>query len=145
MLNGVREFLAKLDAAIDDTMQGPVTDGAKKAIQESTHSNVYGAYSPEFESRRMEGGGIADPGNMTANYGGKTLVITDDAPWQQLYGGTVPGGKLSEAIASGDARYNMGKAGPRPFMSQAEQDYAGSGQFSQDMAAGLRTHGFKVI
>ena len=87
-------------------------------------------------------GGIADPGNMTVNYGGMTLTITDDAPWQQLWGGTVPGERLAEAIASGDSRYNMGKAGPRPFHQEAERQFAGSGEFDRLLAQGLRAHGF---
>lgn len=144
MLNGVREFLAKLDAAIDDTMQGPVADGAKEALRDAAYRQVYDTYTPEFMSRRGSGGGIADTGNMTVNYGGKLLTITDDAPWQHLWGGAVPGERLAEAIAQGSTRYNMGKAGARPFHQEAEREFSGSGEFEHLLAQGLRAHGFKV-
>ena len=91
MLADLAAFVSKLEAAIDDTMQGAVAEGAKEALQEAAYRQVYDTYTPQFLSRRGNAGGIADPGNMTVNYGGMTLTITDDAPWQQLWGGTVPG------------------------------------------------------
>lgn len=141
----IAAFVAKLDAAIDSTMQSEVAEGAKKALRTAAYSEVYGAYSPSFMSRRMDGGGLADMGQMDVSYGGKTLTIQDMAPWQQLYGGTVPGGRLAEAIASGDSRYHFGKAGPRPFHQEAEQQFAASGEFENLLAAGLRAAGFKVL
>lgn len=142
MLADLAAFVSKLEAAIDDTMQGAVAEGAKEALQEAAYRQVYDTYTPQFLSRRGNVGGIADPGNMTVNYGGMTLTITDDAPWQQLWGGAVPGERLAEAIASGDSRYNMGKAGPRPFHQEAERQFAGSGEFDRLLAQGLRAHGF---
>ena len=41
-------------------------------------------------------------------------------------------------------RYNMGKAGPRPFHQEAERQFAGSGEFERLLAQGLRAHGFAV-
>lgn len=141
----VAEFAAALDAAVDSAMENEVKDGAKEALQESAYQNVYN-YSPRvLVSRRGAGGGIADLGNMTANYGGGTLTIQDDAPWQQLWGGAVPGGRLAEALASGSRRYNFHLAGPRPFHEEAERMYAGSGQFEADLAAGLRARGISVF
>ncbi len=137
----IADFLAKLDAAIDQVMQTEVADGAKEALQEAVERNVYGAYAPTFLSRRKAAGGLADTGNMTVQYGGKVLTITDDAPWQQLWGGKVPGERLAEAIASGASQYNMHRAGPRPFHGKAEQEY-GSGGFGRDLMAGLRARGF---
>lgn len=144
MIKDLAAFSAKLDAAIDAAMQGTVADGAKEALQEAAYQQVYDTYTPEFMSRRGSGGGIADPGNMTVNYGGKTLTITDDAPWQQLWGGPTPGEKLAEGIASGSSRYNMGAAGPRPFHEEAEKQFAGSGEFERRLAQGLRAFGFSV-
>ena len=138
-------FMARLDSAIDSTMKGPVLDGAKKQLRAAAYSEVYGAYSPEFYSRRMDGGGLADMGNMQNVYGDKTLLITDEAPWQQLYGGAVPGGFLADAIANGDARYHFQKAGPRPFHEEAEKEFAASGEFERLLADGLRAHGFTVL
>ncbi len=137
-------FKAKLDAAIDDTMQGPVLDGAKKFLRAAVYSEVYGAYSPEFYSRRMDGGGLADMGNMRDDYGDKTLQIQDIATWQHLYGGEYPAGRLAEAIANGDASYYFHRAGPRPFHEEAEKEFAASGEFERLIASGLRAHGFVV-
>lgn len=137
-------FSAKLDNAIDSAMTGPVLEGAKKALRAAAYSEVYGAYFPQFFSRRMDSGGLADMGNMEHVYGDKTLVITDDAPWQQLYGGMRPGERLAEAIAKGDARYHFAKAGPRPFHATAEHEFAASGQFEFLLGGALRAAGFKV-
>lgn len=144
-MSDLAAFMAKLDAAIDSTMQSEVAEGAKKALIAAAYSEVYGAYSPEFFSRRMDAGGLSDVGQMETSYGGKTLTVQDMASWQQLYGGSAPGGRLAEAIASGDSRYHFHKAGPRPFHEEAEQQFAASGEFGRLLAAGLRAAGFKVL
>lgn len=144
-MSDLAAFMAKLDAAIDSTMQSEVAEGAKKALRAAAYSEVYGAYSPEFFSRRMDAGGLSDVGQMETSYGGKTLTVQDMASWQQLYGGSAPGGRLAEAIASGDSRYHFHKAGPRPFHEEAEQQFAASGEFERLLAAGLRAAGFKVL
>lgn len=144
-MSDLAAFMAKLDAAIDSTMQSEVAEGAKKALRAAAYSEVYGAYSPEFFSRRMDAGGLSDVGQMETSYGGKTLTVQDMASWQQLYGGSAPGGRLAEAIASGDSRYHFHKAGPRPFHEEAEQQFAASGEFGRLLVAGLRAAGFKVL
>lgn len=144
-MSDLAAFMAKLDAAIDSAMQNEVAEGAKEALRDAAYSEVYGAYTPTFFNRRMDAGGLSDVGQMQTSYGGKTLTVQDMAPWQQLYGGSVPGGRLAEAIASGDSRYHFHKAGPRPFHEEAEQRFAASGEFGNLLAAGLRAAGFKVL
>ena len=144
-MSDLAAFMAKLDAAIDSTMQSEAAEGAKKALRAAAYSEVYGAYSPEFFSRRMDAGGLSDVGQMETSYGGKTLTVQDMASWQQLYGGSAPGTRLAEAIASGSAAYHFHKAGPRPFHEEAEQQFAASGEFGRLLAAGLRAAGFKVL
>ena len=141
----IAAFNAKLDATIDSVMQGEVAEGAKKALRATAYSEVYAAYSPAFMSRRMDSGGLADVGQMEATYGDKTLTIQDMASWQQLYGGSAPGGRLAEAIASGDSRYHFDKAGPRPFHEEAEREFSASGEFENLLVAGLRAAGFKIL
>lgn len=141
----IAAFMARLNTAIDSTMQGPVADGAKKQLRASVYSEVYGAYSPEFYSRRMDGGGLSDMSQMRVDYGDKTLQIQDIATWQHLYGGEYPAGRLAEAIASGDSIYHFHRAGPRPFHKEAEQEFAASGEFERLLADGLRAHGFIVL
>ncbi len=144
-MSDLAAFMAKLDAAIDSAMQNEVAEGAKKALRAAAYSEVYGAYSPEFFSRRMDAGGLSDVGQMETSYGGKTLTVQDMASWQQLYGGSAPGTRLAEAIASGSAAYHFHKAGPRPFHEEAEQQFAASGEFGRLLAAGLRAAGFKAL
>lgn len=137
-------FKARLDSAIDSTMQGPILDGAKKFLRAAVYSEVYASYFPEFYSRRMDGGGLASMNLMEHTYSDKTLQIKDMAGWQQLYGGPAPGGRLAEAIASGDQRYYFNRAGARPFHEEAESQFASSGEFERLLASGLRAHGFVV-
>lgn len=144
-MSDLAAFMAKLDAAIDSTMQSEVAKGAKEALRDAAYSEVYGAYTPIFFNRRMDAGGLSDVGQMETSYGGKTLTVQDMASWQQLYGGSAPGTRLAEAIASGSAAYHFHKAGPRPFHEEAEQQFAASGEFGRLLAAGLRAAGFKVL
>lgn len=144
-MSDLAAFMAKLDAAIDSAMQSEVAEGAKKALRDAAYSEVYGAYTPIFFNRRMDAGGLSDVGQMETSYGGKTLTVQDMASWQQLYGGSAPGTRLAEAIASGSAAYHFHKAGPRPFHEEAEQQFAASGEFGRLLAAGLRAAGFKVL
>ena len=144
-MSDLAAFMAKLDAAIDSAMQNEVAKGAKEALRDAAYSEVYGAYTPIFFNRRMDAGGLSDVGQMEASYGGKTLTVQDMASWQQLYGGSAPGTRLAEAIASGSAAYHFHKAGPRPFHEEAEQQFAASGEFGRLLAAGLRAAGFKVL
>ena len=144
-MSDLAAFMAKLDAAIDSAMQNEVAKGAKEALRDAAYSEVYGAYTPIFFNRRMDAGGLSDVGQMETSYGGKTLTVQDMASWQQLYGGSAPGARLAEAIASGSAAYHFHKAGPRPFHEEAEQQFAASGEFGRLLAAGLRAAGFKVL
>ena len=134
-------FSAKLDAAIDTAMQGPVLDGAKEQIQQTAMTQVY-SYPPKFYSRRMSGGGLIAEENLQGTYGDKELTIHNIAGWQHLYGGAYPGDELAEAIAAGDSRYNFGKAGARSFMPEAERDFAP--EFERIIAGALSGAGFKV-
>lgn len=139
----IAAFSAKLDAAIDSAMQGPVLDGAKEAIQKSAFSNVYSAYSPKFVSRRMSGGGLGDTGEYVGAYGDKELTIHNTTPWQHLYGGAYPGEELAEAIASGSAQYHFQNAGARSWMPEAERDFAP--EFERIIAGSLSAAGFSVL
>lgn len=133
--------VASIDRAIESALQIEVADAVKKALVESAYENVYNAYTPEFLSRRYGDGGIADEDNINVTASGNELTASDDAPWQQLWGGTVPSGRLAEAIAEGDPRYNMGNAGPRPFHESAKRQLIDSGEAERALRAGLARQG----
>ena len=139
----IAAFSAKLDAAIDSAMQGPVLDGAKDAIWLASLRYVYAPYTPKFYSRRMSGGGLASPDTKKGDYNDKTLVIRDETKWQQLYEGARPSEKLAEAIASGSARYHFQNAGSRSFMPEAEREFGP--EFERIIAAALSAAGFAVL
>lgn len=138
----IAAFSAKLDAAIDEAMQGPVLDGAKEQIQDTARTRVYSAYQPRFYSRRMMSGGLMDEGNLQGDYGNKTLTIKDTAGWQHLYGGAYPGEELAEAIAAGAPQYHFADAGARSFMPEAEQEF--KPKFERILGDALRGAGFRV-
>jgi hypothetical protein len=135
----IAAFVARLDAAIDGAMQGPVLDGAKEQIQRTAMTQVY-SYTPKFYSRRMSGGGLIAEENLISTYGDKELDIHNVAPWQHLKGGRYPGEELAEAIAAGSERYNFKKAGARSFMPEAERDFAP--EFERIIAGEIRAAGF---
>ena len=135
----IATFVARLDAAIDSAMQGPVLDGAKKQIQKTAEERVY-SYPPVFDHRRMYGGGLIADENLLSAYGDKELTIYNVASWQQLYGGAYPGEELAEAIAAGSPQYHFGNAGARSFMPEAEQEF--KPEFERILGDALRAAGF---
>ncbi len=142
--------LQNLDAMIEDALKNEVADAVKEAIVESARQNVYDVYSPKFRSRRGDAtgdyygrttGGITDKESIIIEVHGTELIASDNAAWQQLWGGTIPSGRLAEAIASGDKRYNMQNAGPRPFHEKAKQELISSGIAENALRRGLERQG----
>jgi hypothetical protein len=138
----LQNFMDDLDSAISGVMQTDVAEIIKAEISESAKENVYPAYEPRFYSRRMGEGGVMDTRTMEQSYDGsqpdaKTLVVSSGAPWQQLWGGTVPMDDLSDAIETGTKKYNMAKAGPRPFYGPAERHLAETGLIDAVLEKGV--------
>ena len=153
-LNDVIRKYASLEAAIESALDVEVREVVKAAVSEAALREVYESYTPEFFSRRdptqgggvaqeqgMIGHGITDPDSVTITVRGNELVAEDNAGWQQLWGGPVPSGRLAEAIATGDPRYNMGKAGPRPFHDKAKQIAIESGAVEKALRQVLKRQG----
>ena len=139
-------FENNLSSAIDDVMQKDIENAVKSAISSHVDSDVYKAYTPQFENRRgtsLGSGGIGDTGAMESDYDSatKTLIVRDKAVWQQLWGGSYPSSDLADAVEKGTAKFNMKKAGKRPFAKNAEKDY-GKQHFDLDLQNGLKRHGF---
>ena len=149
------EKYAKLESAIENALKNEVAEVVKGALAQAAIEEVYDTYTPEFLSRRdpvhgggiagRTGGGITDTRMMHVEAVGNMLTVSDDAPYQQLWGGTRPTTpRLAEAIATGDPRFHMENAGPRPFHEKAKRKVIDSGDAEKALIAGLKRQGFDV-
>ena len=149
-LSEVITRLTNIDKAIEDALNNEVADVVKEAIVNTARTNVYDAYpNPRYLDRRDGAGGILDKESIAIEVRNETLTAKDTSPgvrgdkgWQQRLGGAVPSGRLAEAIASGDDRYNMGRAGPRPFHEDAERRVISDGSAADALKRGLERQGY---
>lgn len=133
----IAAFNARLDAAIENTMQTDVLDAAKAEIVNQLNSYTWTmSRGPETGSE-----GLRDReqmvGSVWQNGDEIILEITDEADFQT--GALNAGDTLDEVVTRGDAAYRMPR--PRPFMGPAE-DALGQGAFEQALEKGLRERGF---
>ena len=135
--------VANLDSAIENALENEVADVIKNYLVESAYQNVYETYTPEFYSRRFGDGGILDTRSIKITVSGNELIASDDADWQNLWGDNSyhPAKRLAQAIADGDPRFNMDKAGPRPFHEDAKRAAIESGEIERALKAGLARQG----
>lgn len=140
-LSDIIKKVSVLEKEISEALRVEVAEVVRDAIIKCARENVYDAYSPKFVSRRNGSGGILDPNSITIKVEGTELTATDDATWQHLWGGKYPNGRLAEAIASGDRRFNMQNAGPRPFHEKAKADLITSGAIEDALRRGLARQG----
>lgn len=147
-LSNMIRKVSSLDGAIEDALRHEVSDVIRQFIVDAAYENVYEAYEPEFYNRRNGNGGILDKDSITVEVIGNELIAMDTKAgtagyrgWQQLWGGDIPEGRLAEAIATGDERYNMEEAGPRPFHEKAKQMALESGQVEEALRRGLLRQG----
>lgn len=153
-LNDVINKYGSLELAIQSALDVEVREVVKAAVAEAALQEVYEAYTPQFFSRRdpvygggeahiqgQRGHGITDPESVVIHVSGNELTAEDNADWQHLWGGQKPSGRLAEAIATGDPRFNMGNAGPRPFHDKAKQIAIESGAVEKALRQGLKRQG----
>ena len=147
-LSNMINKISTLDGAIEDALKHEVADVIRQFIVDAAYENVYETYEPEFYNRRNGNGGILDKDSITVEVVGNELTAMDTEAgkkgprgWQQLWGGDVPPGRLAEAIATGDERYNMEEAGPRPFHEDAKKRAIESGEVEDALRRGLLRQG----
>ena len=150
----VKKYSA-LDLAITNALENEVAEVVRAAVSEAAIQEVYETYFPDFLSRRdpqygggdtsasRRGHGITDPNSVEITVNGNELIAKDNPDWQQLYGSRTwrPATRLAEAIATGDARYHMEKAGPRPFHDTAKHIAIESGAVERALREGLKRQG----
>lgn len=151
-INEAMQKISRLKSAVHDALENEVADVVKNYLVESAYENVYEAYTPEFYSRRygtknkpdQKNGGIMDKESVKIDVHDTTLTAKDEADWQQLWGGTRPSGMLADAIATGDSRFYMGNAGPRPFHEEAARMAVESGEVEDALRNGLERQGYQI-
>ena len=142
MEKDLQDYLDRLDTAIESVMMNEMTNTIQAEIKAHAETDVY-SYKPRFESRRKENGGIIDRDNLDAKYEfqTRTLTVTEEAPFQQLFGGERPTyTSLGDVIESGNEAFYMKRAGKRPFMQNAERDI-GNKTADKVLTAGLKSRG----
>ena len=135
MLSQFTPWYQNLLTAVTDALSGPVQDGLKQKIRERAQKNVYDAYDGGGYRR----GQIGAAQNLEAEVLFHQLRITNVTPPQ---GGAARATETS-FVEGGYANYNQ--PFPRPFMDEALEEYTGSGQAQEDLAAALRSKGFTVV
>lgn len=148
-LSEVITKLTNIENAVDDALNTEVADVVKDAIVESARTNVYDVYEPKFLHRRNGNGGILDKNAIEIEVRDNKLTakstqagVKGPKGWQQLLGGNVPSGRLAEAIASGEKRFNMNRAGPRPYHEDAEQRVVADGSVEDALKRGMARQGY---
>lgn len=144
-----------IEEKIDNALRNEVAEVVRGAVADAALQAVYNTYTPMFLSRRdpthgggatsasRTGHGITDPESVEIEVRNNELIARDNPDWQQLWGDRSwrPAKRLAEAIATGDPRYHMEKAGPRPFHDTAKQIAIDSGEVERALRKGLERQG----
>ena len=135
-------FRAKLNTAVDETMQSWVAMGAEKTLQEAVQEEVYDAYKPHEYVRRGYNGGLIDgsPENWDENYDAATKTLTIHSTNRDGETGRL----VAPVVESGKGYTYKVKIGPRPFHSVAEEKMIKDGIFEDALENGLNLKGFHV-
>lgn len=140
-LNDAIRRISGLEGKLHDALETEGAATVRSVLVQEARRRVYDAYQPDFYSRRNGNGGILDPGEIDVDVVGLTLTASSNPDWQHLWGGHRPDGRLAEAIASGNPRFNMGKAGPRPWHEAAKERLIGEGLLEDAIRRGLARQG----
>lgn len=137
-LNGdLALFRAKLDNAIQKSMEGVVADIAKSALRQAVYEKVYdpSVYTPIRYERKMDQGGLSDVRNMEARYDKATMTLeVEDVRRDE------DTTRLVAPVVESGRGYNYFSPGARPFHAYAEQ-MMGQGLFESALNEGLREAG----
>ena len=128
-------FRAKLDKAIQQSMEGVVADMAKAALKQAVYERVYDVYSPVRYERKMDQGGLSDTENMEARYDPATMTLeVEDVRRDE------DTGRLVAPVVESGRGYKYSSPGARPFHAYAEK-MMGQGLFESALNEGLREAG----
>lgn len=137
-LNGdLALFRAKLDKAIQQSMEGVVADMAKAALRQAVYDFVYdpSVYTPQQYERHYDNGGLSDVRNMEARYDPATMTLeVEDVRRDEETG------RLVAPVVESGRGYTYFSPGPRPFHFYAEK-MMGQGLFESALNEGLREAG----
>lgn len=155
-------FMAKLDAAINETMLNDVANAAKDEIADAVQSEVYDKYRSEAESpyirRGKYNGGLQDREAMVVtdyDSASHTITIEDRSTENDLLAEDADGnslyGRLIAPIVEKGTGYTWEYSGmyirqpfPRPFHKVAEKRFAQNGNFEKALEKGLKARGIAL-
>ena len=123
------EIRRKIDDAVRDAAACEVADAARAAIAEALDQYSFP------QSRGV--GGLTDPSRteITVSQSGDDTTVTA----VNVARGQGGGAGLSDAVQSGDPAWRMDRAGPRPFLADA-QERLDAGEAQAALRAGLARH-----
>lgn len=133
ILTDYMDWYSKLQAAVQDALNGPLQDGLKQEIRKQAKAKVYDAYSGGGYRR----GKIGAAENLEGNVNGydlhiRNVTVQQGGPAYQTETGFVEEGAPE-----------FRQPFPREFMQPALEEYA-YGQAGDDLANALRARGFVV-
>lgn len=143
-LDNLISRVSGLEAAIENALNTEVAEEVRRVIVETAKEKVYDVYEPIFLHRRDGDGGILDTRSIEVEAHGTELTAWDISDWQQLWGGIRPDRRLADAIASGDPRFNMQRAGARPWHDAARERLLQGRDLEDALRRGLERQGYNT-
>lgn len=119
----VASYKAALDLAITDSLgNGGMLDEIKQEVGDVVQDTIDSYHPDIFESRRgKDGGGVADPSNMTEILGLCDLSIHFTAGWQNKGFRRTTGAGVYNDLSNVINDSGMYHAPERPFVEMAEE------------------------
>lgn len=133
VLSEYLSVIAKLERAIDESLETDVANAVKEEMSQKVHDEVYDAYTPLYpDSRREDRGGLSSVFNYDSHVEPGHLLIVENNTLAQ-HPTELP---LTEIVEEGLKEYRMPFA--RPFVELTEK----SVNAEDALTEGLHLRGF---
>lgn len=134
------ELIAYINSKIQETLITDVTNEVKKTLKKHMDIDVYKAYTPQINTRRMSDGGLIDDKNIVAELKGNTVDVKPVAPPQGEIG--TGGTELANWIESGSINHHQ--PFPRPFVANTINELQNTKKITKIVKQSLKSKGLKV-
>lgn len=132
----------RLESDLEDILLNNVAPEVDSVMSSKLWDTVYSyqATPKAMESRRYDDGGLWDPDNIVSHVEpGLVLVVENVAPFQD---GRKHDEALPDVVEQGLKKYRQ--PGPRPFISETEDEVVSSGRAAKAVMEGLKQKGYKT-